>query len=74
MIKRLSGLIGAQLTGSLSAYCALLCDWSERTLGQVQRQFDAYANSYRAQVERLLGNQGVRTGQDEDGIRLDCNR
>jgi GTP-binding protein EngB required for normal cell division len=69
--KRLTGLIGAQLTRSLSAYCALLCDWSEKTLGQVQRRFDAYANSYRAQIERLLGNQEMRTGQDEDGIRRD---
>jgi GTP-binding protein EngB required for normal cell division len=69
--KRLTGLIGAQLTGSLSAYRALLCDWSERTLGQVQRRFDAYANSYRAQVERLLGNAEMRTGQDEDTIRRD---
>jgi len=39
--KRLTALIGTQLTRSLSAYCALLCDWSERTLGQVQRRFDA---------------------------------
>jgi signal recognition particle receptor subunit beta len=69
--KRLTGLIGAQLKRSLSAYCALLCDWSERTLGQVQRRFDAYANSYRAQIERLLGNQEMRNGQDEDGIRRD---
>ena len=69
--KRLTALIGTQLTRSLSAYCALLCDWSERTLGQVQRRFDAYANSYRAQAERLLGNQDMRTGQDEDSIRRD---
>jgi GTP-binding protein EngB required for normal cell division len=69
--KRLTPLIGPQLTRSLSAYCALLCDWSERTLGQVQRRFDAYANSYRAQIERLVGNQEMRTGQDEDGIRRD---
>jgi hypothetical protein len=69
--KRLTGLIGAQLKRSLSAYCAILCDWSEKTLGQVQRRFDAYANSYRAQIERLLGNQEMRNGQDEDGIRRD---
>jgi len=69
--KRLNGLIGAQLTRSLSAYRALLYDWSERTLGQIQRRFDAYANSYRAQVERSLGNQELRTGQDEDIIRHD---
>ncbi|MFZ0419909.1 MAG: dynamin family protein [Candidatus Sulfotelmatobacter sp.] len=71
--KRLTGLIGAQLTRSLSAYCALLCDWSERTLGQVQRRFDAYANNYRAQIERLVGNQETRTveEEEEDGIRRD---
>jgi hypothetical protein len=68
--KRLSGLIGSQLTRSLSAYRALLYDWSERTLGQVQRRFDAYANSYRAQVERSLGNQELGSGQ-EDIIRRD---
>ncbi len=64
-------MIGVQVTRSLSAYRALLYDWSERTLGQVQRRFDAYANSYRAQVERALGNQEPRTRQDEDIIRRD---
>ena len=68
---RLNGLIGAKLTRSLSAYRALLYDWSQRTLGQIQRRFDAYANSYRAQVERSLGNQELRTGHDEDIIRHD---
>jgi GTP-binding protein EngB required for normal cell division len=67
---RLNGLIAAQLTRSLSAYRALLHDWSERTLGQIQRRFDAYANSYRAQVERSLGNQELGSGQ-EDIIRRD---
>jgi GTP-binding protein EngB required for normal cell division len=68
--KRLTALIGAQLSRSLSAR-ALLYDWSGRTLGQIQRRFDAYANSHRAQVERLLGNPEVRTGQDLDSIRRD---
>jgi GTP-binding protein EngB required for normal cell division len=61
--RRLTGLIGTQLTRSLSAYRALLYDWSERTMGQVQRRFDAYANGYRAQVERSLGNQDLGAGQ-----------
>jgi len=57
-------------TGKLCGpYRALLYDWPDRTLGQVQRRFDAFANSYRAQVERLLGNQEMRTGQNEDSIR-----
>lgn len=69
--NRLNGSIGAKLARSLSAYRALLYDWSERTLGQIQRRFDAYANSYRALVEGSLGNQELRTGHDEDVIRHD---
>jgi GTP-binding protein EngB required for normal cell division len=68
--RKLTRLIGTQLKSSLATYRALLYDWSERTLGQVQRRFDAYANGYRAQVERLLGGQELPTGQ-EDVIRRD---
>jgi GTP-binding protein EngB required for normal cell division len=68
--KRLVGSIGGQLTKSLSAYHALLYDWSERTLGQIQRRFDAYANSYRAQVERLVGDH-VSPMEQEGTIRRD---
>jgi GTP-binding protein EngB required for normal cell division len=62
--KRLADGVGGQLTKSLSAYHALLYDWSERTLGQIQRRFDAYANSYRAQVERLVGDHVSPTAQE----------
>jgi GTP-binding protein EngB required for normal cell division len=68
--KRLAGMIGDQLAKALSAYHALLYDWSERTLGQIQRRFDAYANSYRAQVERLVGGHASPVGQ-EGAIRRD---
>ena len=68
--KRITGLVGDRVRRSLSAYRALLYDWSVRTLGQVQRRFDAYANSYRAQVQRSLGTQELGTGQ-EDIIRRD---
>jgi GTP-binding protein EngB required for normal cell division len=68
--KRLAGMIGSQLAKSLSAYHALLYDWSERTLGQIQRRFDAYANGYRAQVERLVGDH-VSPAQEEGTIRRD---
>ncbi len=68
--KRLADMIGGQLTKSLSAYHALLYDWSERTLGQIQRRFDAYANGYRAQVERLLGDH-ASPGEQESTIRRD---
>jgi hypothetical protein len=68
--KRLAGMIGGQLTKFLSAYHALLYDWSERTLGQIQRRFDAYANGYRAQVERLVGDH-VSPAEQESTIRRD---
>jgi GTP-binding protein EngB required for normal cell division len=68
--KRLAGTIGGQLAKSLSAYHALLYDWSDRTLGQIQRRFDAYANGYRAQVERLVGDH-VSPAEEEGTIRRD---
>lgn len=70
--KRLAGMIGNQVTKSLSAYHALLSDWSDRTLTQIQRRFDAYANSYRAQVERLVGDH-VSPAEQEDAIRRDLD-
>ena len=68
--KRLADMIGGQLAKSLSAYHALLYDWSERTLAQIQRRFDAYANGYRAQVERLVGDH-VSPAEQESTIRRD---
>jgi len=61
--KRLSGMVGGQLSNSLAAYRALLYDWSERTLNQMQRRFDAYANNYRAQIERLVGDHSPASGR-----------
>jgi GTP-binding protein EngB required for normal cell division len=59
--RRLNSMLGDQLSNSLSAYQALLYDWSERTLNQIQRRFDAYANNYRAQIERLVGDHSPRS-------------
>lgn len=70
--KRLAEMIGSQVTKSLSAYHALLFDWSDRTLSQIQRRFDAYANSYRAQIERLVGDH-VSPAEQEDAIRRDLD-
>lgn len=63
--KRITRLIGPQLGRSLSAYRALLYAWSDKTLGQIQRRFDAYANGYRAQVERSLGKQELPAEREE---------
>jgi GTP-binding protein EngB required for normal cell division len=68
--NRLTKAIAPQLSNSLSAYRALLHDWAERTLTQIQRRFDAYANSYRAQAERSIGIQEVGP-EHEELIRMD---
>ncbi len=68
--NRLTKAIAPQLSNSLSAYRALLHDWAERTLTQIQRRFDAYANSYRAQAERSIGIQEVGP-EHEELIRRD---
>jgi GTP-binding protein EngB required for normal cell division len=67
--KRLTGMIGGQLSNSLAAYHALLYDWSERTLTQIQRRFDAYANNYRAQIERLVGDHSPPSGRHQQITR-----
>jgi GTP-binding protein EngB required for normal cell division len=63
MAKRLAASAGDQLARSLSTYHVLLGDWSERTINQMQRKFEAYANSYRAQVERVVGHGVSRADQ-----------
>jgi GTP-binding protein EngB required for normal cell division len=68
--KRLARTLESQLNRSLSAYQALLYDWSDRTLGLIQRRFDAYANGYRAQVERLVGDR-ASPAEQAGAIRRD---
>ena len=70
MAKRLERLIGADLQRSLMTYRALLYDWSERTLTQMERRFDAYASGYRAQIARSVGSQQEPVAH-EDAIRRD---
>jgi GTP-binding protein EngB required for normal cell division len=69
MSKRLAELIGEQANKSLAAYHAVLFDWSERTLNQMQRRFNAYADNYRAQIGALTSSQ--ESGMEEDAVRRD---
>jgi len=63
--NKLARSIGPQTLKSLSAYRQLAYDWSERTVGQIQRRFESYANGYRAQVERMLGSPELSREQEE---------
>jgi GTP-binding protein EngB required for normal cell division len=63
--NKLAGSIGPQIVRALSAYRQLAYDWSEKTVVQIQRRFDAYANGYRAQVERMVGSQELSSDQEQ---------
>jgi len=46
----------------------LLYDWSERRLNQMQRRFDAYARTDRAQIERLVGGHSTVSGRQPKSV------
>jgi GTP-binding protein EngB required for normal cell division len=58
--KKIQGQVGPAVDGAFQRYGRMLESWSRRTLAELQRQFDAHADGYRAQLERL-------TGAGEDG-------
>ena len=57
--------MGPQVLRAVSGYRQLAYDWSEKTVGQMQRRFDAYANGYRAQVDRMVGSPELSSEQEE---------
>jgi len=63
--QRLARLIAPDLGRALTAFRQLASDWSERTVHQMQRRFDAYANSYRALLERLAGPHELSSEQEQ---------
>jgi hypothetical protein len=63
--NKLARSIGPQILSALSAYRQLSRDWSDRVVVQVQRRFDAYANGYRAQLERMVGSQELSSQQEQ---------
>ena len=63
--KKLARSVGPEIVRGLTGYCQLVSDWSDRTVGQIQHRFDAYANGYRAQVERLTGPHELSSEQEQ---------
>jgi GTP-binding protein EngB required for normal cell division len=63
--NKLARLIGPQILKALSAYRQLAYAWSEQMVSQIQRRFDAYANGYRAQIERMIGAQELPSDQEQ---------
>jgi len=66
---RLASSTGPAIEQALSAYSRLAGDWSDGTVGQIQRLFDAYADSYRALIERLAGPSQLSSEQEQAILR-----
>ena len=68
--KKLRRQIGPAVDEAFHRYGRLMESWSRRTLAELHRQFDAHADGYRAQIQRLTG--GSDTGREEsEKIRRD---
>jgi GTP-binding protein EngB required for normal cell division len=63
--NKLARSVGPQVLRALLSYRQLAFDWSDGVVGQVQRRFDAYANGYRAQLERMVGSQELSSEQEQ---------
>jgi GTP-binding protein EngB required for normal cell division len=62
--------IGPSVDDGFQRYGKMLESWCRRTLAELHRQFDAHADAYRAQLERLTGA-GKAGPEDADTIRRD---
>jgi len=70
VVNKLQREIGSTLTEAFHSYGRLLESWSRRTLEELRRQFEAHADGYRAQLERLTGNE-TATSDEVQAIRGD---
>ena len=67
--RRLARFIGPDLERALSAYSQLAGDWSDRTMAQIQCQFDVYSHGYRALVERWAVPHPLSSEQEQAILR-----
>ncbi len=70
--KSLKQQIGITVSETFRFYQQLLKAWVSRTLAELQRQFDSYADTYRAQLERLTGAAGS-SQLEKTAIQHDLN-
>jgi GTP-binding protein EngB required for normal cell division len=64
--KKLHEQVGDAVNETFQSYGRIVESWNRRTLAELQRQFDAHADGYRAQLERLAG--GGSTGPQETRV------
>jgi GTP-binding protein EngB required for normal cell division len=68
MQSRIRNQIGSRIDAALDAYSRLLESWSRKTIAEMQRRFDAQADSYRAEAGRIAGAEEA-SAQDPEAIR-----
>lgn len=70
VIRRLQEQIAKPYEQALETYAGMLRQWLLAAFTQLKKRFDAYAESYRAQAERILSG-GVLTPEEEQKIVQD---
>lgn len=63
--RKLARSVGPHIVRALHAYRQLVEAWGDRIISQIRRRFDAYANGYRAQLERLAGPHELSSEQEQ---------
>ncbi|HTT23168.1 MAG TPA: dynamin family protein [Candidatus Sulfotelmatobacter sp.] len=69
---KLRDQVGPAVDQAFERYGRMLESWSRRTLTELHRQFDAHADGYRAQIERMTGA-GVAGPEEAASIRHDLD-
>lgn len=67
VIRQLREQVGASYGQALETYAGMLRQWLLSAFTQLKKRFDAYAESYRAQAERVLSG-GELTAEEETRI------
>jgi GTP-binding protein EngB required for normal cell division len=67
---RLRRQIGEQVSEAFRSYRGLLEAWLRRALAEMQSRFDSHADTYRAQLDRLIGSSGA-SPEAAEAIRRD---
>lgn len=62
--------VGAQVEKAFSVYGKIFESWVRKKHAELQARFDSYADTYRAQLDRLTGGKAGSLGEDE-AIRRD---
>jgi GTP-binding protein EngB required for normal cell division len=63
LVHKLRAQMGSEISSILRSYGLLLESWAGGTLKDMQRHFDAHADAFRAQLQRLAENKEISAGE-----------